>query len=111
MGAAYECHIKVTLSSELGHLCLDEELLCVVHDLLREPCQLGDLDAEALVGAAVLDVVEEGELGLGGDGVHVAIEHGVRKLVAEPGDLVEVGGEQADGPHLGGDVPEEEERK
>ena len=94
-----------TLSSEFRHFCLQEVFLCVVDDLLGEPRQLGDFDAEALVGATLLNVVEESELSPGGDGVHVAVEHGVRKLVAEAGDLVEVGGEQADGTNLGSNVP------
>ena len=83
---------------------MQQELLSIVDDLLREPCQLGDFDAEALVGAARLNVVEEGELLLRGDGVHVAVEH-VRNVVAQPSDLVKVGGKQADGSDLRGYVP------
>ena len=78
--------------------------MSVVDDLLREPCQLGDFDAEALVGATLLNVVEESELSPGGDGVHVAVEH-VRNVVAQPSDLVKVGGKQADGSDLRGYVP------
>ena len=78
--------------------------MSVVDDLLRKPCQLGDFDAEALVGAARPDVVEEGELLLRGDGVHVAVKH-VRNVFAQPSDLVKVGGKQADGSDLRGYVP------
>jgi len=72
---------------------------CVKDDILRHPGQLGYLQAVALAGGPVMNIVQEhdGVVMLGGGQVNI---HRVGKLVRQLGQLEIVGGKQSVTPNV-----------